>query len=61
MFGTKWIKTKILKCIVKELIKKLPKLREEASKLVDEKQDEVLKTCEDAIIMAIKKYLIKEV
>ena len=61
MFGIKWIKTKILKYIVKEQIKKLPKLREEASKLVDEKQDEVLKACEDAILMVIKKYLIKEV
>ena len=61
MLGTKWIKTKIFKWVVNELIKKLPKLREDASKLIDEKQDEVLKACEDAILMAIKKYLIKEV
>ena len=61
MLGTKWIKTKILKWVINELIKKLPKLREDASKLIDEKQDEVLKACEDAILLVVKKFLIKEV
>ena len=61
MFGVNWIKNKVLKMIVKELIKKLPKLREDASKLIDEKQDIVLKACEDAILLAIKKFLIKEI
>lgn len=57
----KLIKNKLFKLLIKELIKKLPKLREDASKLIDEKQDDILKACEDAILMVIKKFLIKEV
>lgn len=56
-----WFKKKIFKLLIKSLIKKLPALREEASKLIDKKQDIVLKACEDAITVAIKKFLIKEV
>jgi hypothetical protein len=57
----KLIKNKLFKLLIKEFVKKLPKLREDASKLIDEKQDDILKSCEDAILMVIKKFLIKEV
>lgn len=45
----KWIRSKLLEGIVKDVIEELPKLKVSARKLLEEKKDEVLEKIGEAI------------
>lgn len=55
----KWIKKRILKSIIKDLTKELPKYKEIAELYVDQHKDEVLEKVRNAIIEVIKNEVAK--
>ena len=53
-----WIKKKILKSIIKDITKSLPKLKEKGLILIEEHTDEVIEKVKEAITKTIE-YFIK--
>lgn len=52
-----WIKKKILKSIIKDITKSLPKLKEKGLKLIKEHTDEVMEKAQEAITNTIKDFI----
>lgn len=55
----KWLKKKLLKSIVKDITKQLPKYREMALIFIDEHKDEVLEKVKEAIKNVVEAELAK--
>lgn len=57
----KWIKTKIFKHIVKDIIKDLPSFKEEALKVMEIYADEFLDKCKDEIKKFAKEFFVSKI
>jgi predicted ATP-dependent Lon-type protease len=56
----KWLKKKLLKSIVKDITKQLPKYREMALIYIDEHKDEVLEKVKEAIKNIVEERYLKK-
>lgn len=53
----KWIRNKILKGLVKDIVKAIPTIKEEGLKLIEEHKDEVLEKVAKAIKKAVVSFI----
>lgn len=53
----KWVRNKILKGLVKDIVKAIPTIKEEGLKLIEEHKDEVLEKVTKAIKKAVVSFI----
>ena len=57
----KWIKKKILKSLIKDILKDLPTFKKEILKIVEIEADEFLDGCEEQIKKFAKEFFVSKV
>jgi vacuolar-type H+-ATPase subunit H len=57
----KFLKKKLLKSIVNDIVKELPEIKEQAVTLAKEHSDEIIEKVKEAIVKAVKDFIASKV